>query len=64
MRKIYCDCCQREIKNVEQMFSMEIKKGQDKEIVFEDMCIDCYSSIRVVINNAQFWMLNDHKCVL
>ena len=58
MRRFYCDCCNREILEKEQMFSMEIRKGQDKEIVFEDMCRDCHEDIKRVINNAQLWMLN------
>ena len=51
MRKIYCDCCDREIRSAEQLFSMEISKCQDKEIIIEDMCIDCYERIKFVIKN-------------
>lgn len=56
MRKIYCDCCKREIRGTEQLFSIEIKKGQDLEILLEDMCDDCYENIRHVIDNAQLWI--------
>jgi hypothetical protein len=64
MRKIYCDCCKREILSVEQLFSMEIKKGQDMEIVLKDMCANCYERIMQVINNAEMWMLSDKSSVL
>lgn len=55
MRRIYCDCCKREIRSVEQLFGIEIKKGQDKEIVLEDVCINCYEKIKQVIDNAELW---------
>ena len=49
MRRFYCDCCNREILDKEQFFSMEIRKGQDKEVEFEDMCFDCYEDIKRTI---------------
>ena len=58
MRKIYCDCCGIPVRDTERLFSLEIKRGQDKEIAFEDMCEDCYSNIMHVIHNAQIWMLD------
>lgn len=59
MRKIYCDCCRREVRGTEQLFSMEIKRGSDKEIVIEDMCDYCYEKVKNVVNNAQMWMLSN-----
>lgn len=52
MRRIYCDCCKREIMDTEPIYNMEIKQGQDKEIVLEDMCIDCFQDIERIIDNA------------
>lgn len=46
MRRIYCDCCSREIFETEQLFNLEINKGQDKEIILDDMCTDCYEEIK------------------
>ena len=31
--KIYCDCCKRKINDAEPKYSIEIKKGNDKEII-------------------------------
>ena len=53
MRIIYCDCCRRKIRETEQLFSLEIRKRQDKEIVLNDMCSDCYKRIKDVIDNAE-----------
>lgn len=55
MKITYCDCCKREIYEEEQLFSMEIKKRQDKEIVLEDMCADCYERIKYIVDNADSW---------
>lgn len=63
MRKIYCDCCRREIRDTAPLFSMEIKRGQDKEIVIEDMCDDCYAKIKHVVDHAQLWILSDKQSV-
>ena len=59
MRKIYCDCCGRTIGDVEQLFSMEISKGQDNEIILNDMCVDCYERIKCIIDNAKSWRMNE-----
>lgn len=55
MRKVYCDCCKRKIANMEPLYSMEIKKGQDQEVVLEDMCADCYERIKCIIDRAESW---------
>ena len=65
MRKIYCDCCKREIKNVEPMFKMEIFKGhietgRASEIILNDMCVDCYEKIKHIIDNAELWRTLGH----
>ena len=54
MRKIFCDCCKREIGDVEPLFSMEITKGyQNKDIYVQDMCVDCYGRIKDIVDNAE-----------
>lgn len=55
MRKIFCDCCKREIRNVEHIYSIEIKKGQDNEIILEEICSDCYDSVKRVLTNARLY---------
>lgn len=59
MRKVYCDCCGRAIQSVEQLFSMEIKKGQDEEIILNDMCVDCFNRIKYIVDNAKSWGMNN-----
>ena len=59
MRRVYCDCCSRQILKTEQIYSMEIKKGQDEEIILEDMCVDCYEQVKHIVYNAQkSWKMN------
>ena len=55
MKKTYCDCCKREVLNTKQLFSVEIKRGQDKDISLEDVCIDCYETIKNVIEKLEYW---------
>lgn len=55
MRKVYCDCCKREIQGQEQLFSMIISKWQDREIVLDDVCVDCYERIKHIVDNAEVW---------
>ena len=59
MKKVYCDCCGRVLKSTEPSFSMEIKKGQDDEIILEDMCIDCYERIKYIVDNAKSWRMSN-----
>lgn len=58
MKRIYCDCCKREISNLEPKYSIEIKRGNDDEHILEDVCQDCYESFRNIINNAERWRTN------
>ena len=58
MRKIFCDCCNREIKSTEALYSMEITKGLNKELSIFDMCRDCYNRIKQVVDNA---MMSEDK---
>lgn len=60
MRKVYCDCCKREIKSKEPIFGMEIFKGyiecgRTSEIILNDMCVDCFEGIKRTIDNAELW---------
>ena len=59
VRKVYCDCCGRAIQSAEPLFSMEISRGQDKEIILEDMCIDCYERIKYIVDNARSWRMSN-----
>lgn len=59
MRKVYCDCCSREIQSTEQIYSMEIKKGQDEEIILKDMCVDCYERIKYIVDNTKSWRMSN-----
>ena len=56
MKRIYCDCCKREISNLEPIYSIEIKRGNDMEIVLNDVCIECYEHFTNIIDNAERWM--------
>lgn len=53
MRIIYCDCCCREIYEEEPLFSLEISvtKGNGREIILRDMCMDCRDKIENLANN-------------
>lgn len=53
--KIKCDCCGRNINDFEQLFTIEISKGIDKEIVLNNVCVDCYDRFKHIINNAKLW---------
>lgn len=55
MRVIYCDCCKAKISETEQKYSVEIKKGNDKEHILDDVCEDCYDRIKSIIDNAAKW---------
>ncbi len=55
MRVIYCDCCKRKTGNYEQIYSVKIYHGNDKEFILNDVCEDCYDSFRNVIDNAETW---------
>lgn len=59
MRRVYCDCCQREIRGGEQIFSAEIKRGHDEEIILNDMCVDCYTDIRRIVDMKNKKVLKD-----
>ena len=55
MKVVYCDCCKVKITEVEQRFSIEIKNGNDKEHILDDICEDCYSRFKSIIDNAERW---------
>lgn len=55
MTKIFCDCCKREIGHTEPKYSIEISKGYTTEHKLTDVCDDCYSRFRDIIDNAE-WM--------
>ena len=55
MKVTYCDCCGVKLSEVEQRYSIEIKKGGDKEHILDDVCEDCYSRIKSIIDNARKW---------
>ena len=55
MKVVYCDCCKVKITDVEQRFSIEIKNGNDKEHILDDVCEDCYSRFKSIIDNAERW---------
>ena len=55
MKVIYCDCCKRKISDAEKVFSIEIKCGNDKEYILDDVCEDCYDRFRNIIDNAEKW---------
>ena len=55
MKITYCDCCGIKITEAEQRYSIEIMKGCDKEHILEDVCYDCYSRIKSIIDNARKW---------
>ena len=64
MRKTYCDCCKREVKDVEQLFGMVLTKGRIEngrtvEVILDDMCIDCYEQIKHMIDNAELWRMSN-----
>lgn len=61
MIKIYCDCCKREINDAEPKYSIEIKKGNDKEIILNDVCDDCFERFNIVIENAEKWRINNNN---
>ena len=49
MKVIYCDCCKRKIGEMEVKFSIEIKRGNDKEHILDDVCSDCYNRIKTIM---------------
>lgn len=55
MKVLYCDCCKRKISEAEQKYSIEIKCGNDKEYILDDVCEDCYERFRNIIENAEKW---------
>lgn len=59
--KIYCDCCKRKINDVEPKYSIEIKKGNDKEIILNYVCDNCFGRFNSIIENAEKWRTNDNS---
>ena len=55
MKVIYCDCCKRKISDAEKVYSLEIKCGNDKEHILDDVCEDCYDRFKNIIDNAEKW---------
>lgn len=55
MKVIYCDCCKRKISDAEKVYSIEIKCGNDKEHILDDVCENCYDRFRNIIDNAEKW---------
>ena len=55
MKVIYCDCCKRKISDTEKVYSIEIKCGNDKEHILDDVCEDCYDRFRNIMDNAEKW---------
>ena len=55
MKILYCDCCKRKIYETERKYSIEIKRGNDKEHILDDVCEDCYDRFRNIIDNAEKW---------
>lgn len=55
MKVLYCDCCKRKISDIEKVYSIEIKCGNDIEHILNDICEDCYSRIKGIIDNAEKW---------
>ena len=58
MKVLYCDCCKRKIGDCEQVYSIEIKHGNDKEFILDDVCDECYGKFRDIIENAEKWRQN------
>lgn len=61
MIKIYCDCCKRKINDAESRYSIEIKKGNDREIILNDVCDDCFERFNCIIENAEKWRINNNN---
>ena len=61
MIKIYCDCCKRKINDVEPKYSIEIKKENDVEIMWDDVCDDCFERFNSIIENAEKWKINNNN---
>ena len=55
LKVIYCDCCKRKISDAEKVYSIEIKCGNDKEHILDDVCENCYDRFRNIIDNAEKW---------
>ena len=53
MRRIFCDCCEKEIFEMQNIYSMEIKRGNDLEIIVRDMCESCYQQIIWVVDHKR-----------
>lgn len=58
MIKTFCDCCKREIRDIEKRFSMRIIAGCHQEMHIQDMCIDCYDRIKQIVDKAEYWRKN------
>ena len=59
--KIYCDCCKRKINDAESRYSIEIKKGNDREIILNDVCDDCFERFNSIIENAEKLRINNNN---
>ena len=58
MRVAYCDCCKTKIGTYEKIYSLEIRCGNDKEFVLDDVCKDCFDRFKGIIENAEQWRKN------
>ena len=50
MRVTLCDCCKRQIKDKEKIYSMKITSGNTLEMNIGDICTGCYNDIKQIIN--------------
>lgn len=53
MRVVYCGCCKRKISAYEKIYFLEIKHGNDKEFVLDDVCEDCFDRFEEIIKNSE-----------
>ena len=64
MKVLYCDCCKRKIRDCEQVYSIGIKHGTDKEFILDDVCDECYGKFRDIIENAENGDKIGNKCLI
>lgn len=58
MKITLCDCCKRQLRDTEKIYSMKIISGGHLEMDVRDVCIDCYDRIKQVVDKAEFWRKN------
>lgn len=53
MRKVFCDCCDKEIAETQTIYTIDIRYYTNVSDRFNDVCPDCYKRVIEVLRHKK-----------